>query len=154
MDNNAAAAEKSTGVLVAIFWPPPKSVIQVPLSCALTRSTLGQGLCPELSRKPSRDRGLILCPPPVPASVQSETAAELRGFPVILSLGQKDREIPRGTHFGLRAVPRCMGTGWTTSCALLRNMPSSLCCKPAMLRDPVDRRPIHKVCVDRLLRPP
>lgn len=30
--------------------------------------------------------------------------------------------------------------------------PCVLCHRPAMLRDPVERRPCHKVCVDRLLR--
>jgi hypothetical protein len=30
-------------------------------------------------------------------------------------------------------------------------LPCLLCGQPALLRDPVDRRPCHKVCVDQLL---
>lgn len=31
--------------------------------------------------------------------------------------------------------------------------PCLLCHRPAILRDPVEHRPAHKVCVDRLIRP-
>ena len=31
--------------------------------------------------------------------------------------------------------------------------PCLLCGRPAILRDPVDNRPAHKVCVDDLIRP-
>lgn len=39
---------------------------------------------------------------------------------------------------------------WTHA-ALDESAPCVLCGRPALLRDPADRRPCHKVCVDRLL---